>query len=124
MRAKLSRNDRINVDWIRSYCLSFPHATEDIQWGNDLLFRIGGKIFAGIDLNSCNLSFKCTPEEFAELIEKDGIVPAPYTARYHWVSVQEPGSLRKSQIEKLIKHSFEMVYSKLPKKAKVKLNKS
>jgi predicted DNA-binding protein (MmcQ/YjbR family) len=112
------QNSKINVDWIRSYCLSFPQSTEDIQWGNDLLFRIGGKIFAGIDLESFNLAFKCTPEEFAELIEIDGIIPAPYTARYHWVSIQKPGALRKSEIERLIKQSYEMVCSKLPKKSK------
>jgi predicted DNA-binding protein (MmcQ/YjbR family) len=113
---------KFDVDWIRSYCLSFPHATEDIQWVNDLLFRVGGKIFAGMDLNSLNLSFKCTPEEFGELIEIDGIIPAPYTARYHWVSIQRSGALRKSEIERLLKKSYEMVYSKLSKKAKDKLN--
>jgi predicted DNA-binding protein (MmcQ/YjbR family) len=124
MRAELSRNDTINIDWIRTYCLSFPNATEDIQWGNDLLFRIAGKIFAGIDLNSSNLSFKCTPETFAELVERDGIVPAPYTARYHWVSVQEPRSLRKSEIERLIRQSYDMVFAKLPQKAKARLKKA
>jgi len=123
MRAKLSRNSTINIDWIRSYCLSFPNATEDIQWGNDLLFRIAGKIFAGIDLNSSNLSFKCSPDEFSELIEKDGIIPAPYTARYQWVCVQELRTLRKSEIERLIRQSYEMVYDKLPQKIKAKLNK-
>ncbi len=53
----------------------------------------------------------------------DGIIPAPYTARYHWVSVQKSGGLRKSELENLIKHSYEMVYSKLPKKLKTKLAK-
>lgn len=117
------QNSKLSVDSIRAFCLSFPQSTEDIQWGNDLLFRIGGKIFAGIDLESLNLSFKCTPDEFAELIQVDGIVPAPYTARYHWVSVQKSGALRKSELQRLIKKSYEMVYYKLPKKVKDKLNK-
>jgi predicted DNA-binding protein (MmcQ/YjbR family) len=113
----------MDIDSIRDYCLSFPHATEDIQWGDDLLFRIAGKIFAGTGLNPASarrLSLKCTPEKFAELIERNGIVPAPYTARYHWVSV-ELDALEEPELKELIKHSYEMVLSKLPKKARLQL---
>jgi len=117
------RDSKFDIDWIRSYCLSFPNATEDIQWGNDLLFRIAGKIFTGIDLESKNLAFKCTPDEFSELIQIDGIIPAPYMARHHWISIRKAGVLRKSEIERLIKISYELVYSKLPKKVKTRLEK-
>jgi predicted DNA-binding protein (MmcQ/YjbR family) len=113
----------MNIDSIRNYCLSFPHATEDIQWGDDLLFRIGGKIFAGTGLSapSANrITFKCTPERFAELIEREGIIPAPYTARYHWVSV-EFDAMRDRELKDLIKQSYEMVLAKLPKKARKQL---
>ena len=113
----------MDIDSIRNYCLSFPHATEDIQWGDDLLFRIAGKIFAGTGLtppSAHRLTFKCTPEKFAELIEREGIIPAPYTARYHWVSV-ELGAMAERELKELIKHSYEMVLSKLPKKARLHL---
>lgn len=113
----------MDIDNIRAYCLSFPHATEDIQWGNDLLFRIGGKIFAGVGLDVDSpylLSFKCTPEKFAELIEREGIIPAPYTARYHWVAVRLD-ALEEPELKELIKHSYEMVLAKLPKKTKLQL---
>ena len=53
----------MDYDSIRTYCLSLKSAIEDIQWGNDLLFRIGGKIFAGMNLTPPHqLSFKCTPD--------------------------------------------------------------
>lgn len=113
----------MDLDSIRSYCLSFPHATEDIQWGDDLLFRIAGKIFAGTGLSapsSNRISLKCTPEKFAELIERKGIIPAPYTARYHWVSA-EFDALSDRELKALIKNSYEMVLSKLPKKARLQL---
>lgn len=113
----------MDIDSIRNYCLSFPHATEDIQWGNDLLFRIAGKIFAGTGLTppaANQLTFKCTPEKFAELIEREGISPAAYTARYHWVSA-EFDALGDGELKNLIKHSYEMVLSKLPKKARLQL---
>src|ERR1044072_1157219 len=80
----------MDIESLRAYCLSLPQATEDIQWGNDLLFRIGGKIFAGTSLEASpvRLSFKCTPEKFDELVELDGIIPAPYMARNKWVMLE------------------------------------
>ena len=108
----------MNIDDLRAYCLALPHATEDVQWGNDLLFRIGNKIFAGTGLDSTPLqiTLKCTPEKFAELIEIDGIVPAKYTARYHWVTVERTDALPRQELEGLLRQSYEMVFAKLPSK--------
>ncbi len=109
---------------IRDYCLSFPHATEDIQWEHDLLFRVGGKIFAVLVLEPSSpnrFSFKCTPEKFAELIEREGIVPAPYVSRYHWVALQRFEALEAGEIKELVRISYDLVLSKLPTKAKSKL---
>lgn len=112
----------MNLDSIRDYCLSLPHATEDIQWGNDLLFRISGKIFTGISLDPPHsLSFKCTPERFDELIELEGIIPAPYTARNKWVMLERLDALSEAEIKRLIKNSYEMIFSKLTKKAQAEL---
>jgi len=112
----------MDLDSVRSYCLSLPHATEDIQWGNDLLFRIAGKIFAGMSLDPPHsLSFKCTPEKFDELIELEGIIPAPYTARNKWVMLERLDALRDSEIKSLIANSYEMIFSKLTKKMQAAL---
>ena len=112
----------MDLDSVRSYCLSLPHATEDIQWGNDLLFRIAGKIFAGMSLDPPHsLSFKCTPEKFDELIELEGIIPAPYTARNKWVMLERLYALRDSEIKSLIANSYEMIFSKLTKKMQAAL---
>ena len=112
----------MDIDSIRNYCLSLLHATEDIQWGNDLLFRISGKIFAGMSLDPPHsLSFKCTPEKFDELIELEGIIPAPYTARNKWVMLERLDALNDSEIKRLIKNSYEMIFSKLTKKLQAEL---
>ena len=112
----------MNIDSIRSYCLSLPHATEDIQWGNDLLFRIAGKIFAGMSLDPPHsLSFKCTPEKFDELIEQEGIIPAPYVARNKWVMLERLDALSDRDIKSLIANSYEMIFSKLTKKTQAEL---
>jgi len=112
----------MNLDSIRNYCLSLPHATEDIQWGNDLLFRISGKIFAAMSLDPPHsLSFKCTPEKFDELIEFEGIIPAPYMARNKWVMLERLDALNDSEVKRLIKNSYEIIFSKLTKKLQAEL---
>ena len=114
----------MTLEKIREYCLSLPHVTEEVLWQKDLVFKVGGKMFTAIGLDAgpvSQFSFKCTPEEFAELTEIDGIIPAPYAARYHWVAVQKPGALKLSEIKRLIKDSYEMVKAKLPKKTLARL---
>jgi len=101
----------MNVDFIRQYCLSFSNATENLQWGEDLCFKVGGKIFAVLSLGSVppRLCFKCTPEKFAELCELEGIVPAPYVGRYKWVLLERLGVLPDGELEELIRQSYAMV---------------
>ena len=87
------------LDWMRTFCLSLPHATEDVQWEHNLLFRIAGKMFCIANLepgmSPTKIAFKCTPEKFTELVEVEGIIPAPYMARNHWVAMIEMDALRQ-----------------------------
>jgi predicted DNA-binding protein (MmcQ/YjbR family) len=104
----------MNVDTIRALCLSFPQATENLQWGDDLCFKIGGKIFAILGLDNPRLCFKCTPEIFAELIEREDIRPAPYVGRYKWVMLDRLDAVRGEELRELIGQSYEMVAAKAP----------
>jgi predicted DNA-binding protein (MmcQ/YjbR family) len=109
---------------VRAYCLSFPHATENVQWGNDLCFKIAGKMFAVMALEGpvkYAMSFKCTEERFNELIEKDGIDPAPYMARNKWVAIERFSVLRDQELKSLLKQSYDLVFAKLPKKTQAQL---
>lgn len=111
---------------VRSFCLSLPQVTEDIQWEKDLLFRIGNKMFTVLALDDSPghvMSFKCTPEVFAELTERPGIVPAPYVARYHWVALESFAALKTAELKSLVKDSYELVRAKLPAKVKAQLAK-
>jgi predicted DNA-binding protein (MmcQ/YjbR family) len=105
----------MTVEFIQRFCLSFPHATEDLQWGDALCFKIAGKLFAVMDLDSVpqRLSFKCDPEEFAELVEREGVAPAPYLGRYKWVAVEGLGVLPMSELKDLLRKSYEMVAAKI-----------
>ena len=116
----------MDAESIREFCLSLPHVDEKVQWGNDLLFRIGEKMFAVIALEPSHgvaLSFKCTPEKFAELVEQDGIIPAPYVARYHWVAFERFDALPERELKALIRNSYQLVLDKLPRKIKDGLGK-
>src|SRR5580692_5671695 len=106
----------MNCESIREFCLAFPRATEKLQWGDDLCFKIGGKIFAIIGLDNPRLCFKCAPESFAELIEREDIHPAPYVGRYKWVMLDRLDAVRWDELRELIRQSYEMVAAKAPKK--------
>ena len=105
----------MDVESIRSYCLSFPQATENLQWGDDLCFKIGGKIFLTLGLDNRCMCFKCVPEKFAELVEQEHIRPAPYVGRYKWVMLNRLDALRDDELQELIQQSFEMAAAKAPK---------
>jgi predicted DNA-binding protein (MmcQ/YjbR family) len=105
----------MNVDFIREYCLSFSQATEKLQWDDALCFKVGGKIFAILGLDRARLSLKCTPDRFAELIEREDVRPAPYVGRYKWVMLDRLDALPNGELEDLIRQSYEMVAGKVPK---------
>jgi predicted DNA-binding protein (MmcQ/YjbR family) len=105
----------MNVDAIREFCLGFSQATEDLQWGDNLCFKIGGKIFVILGLDDPRLCFKCAPERFAELIEREDIRPAPYVGRYKWVMLDRLDALPNDELEESIRQSYDMVAAKAPK---------
>jgi predicted DNA-binding protein (MmcQ/YjbR family) len=106
----------MNIDELRKLCLLFPGTTEQIQWGDDLLFKVGGKMFVVIPLEPARLwlTLKADPEEFAELTERPGIVPAPYLARAKWISIESPDTLPQTEVAALLRKSYELVAAKLP----------
>jgi predicted DNA-binding protein (MmcQ/YjbR family) len=113
----------MNIDFIRTHCMSLPHATEQVQWGDDLIFKIAGKMFAGVPLSPAKiaLSFKATPEEFAELIERPGIIPAPYSARNFWVALETHDAIPPAELKQRLTRSYELVFAKLPKRTQAEL---
>jgi predicted DNA-binding protein (MmcQ/YjbR family) len=107
----------MTLDTVRAICGALPEVTEDVKWGHDLCFCVRQKMFVVINLEPPHqLAFKCTPESFAELVERPGIIPAPYMARNMWVMEQELGeSLDRRELAALVKASYDLVVAKLPK---------
>lgn len=116
----------MRIEELRELCLSFPHSVEDVKWGKDLCFTVGGKMFciAEPENSEGTISFKCTPEKFAELTEREGIEPAPYVARYHWVAVYRNAAIDDDELEDLITRSYMLVFDKLPAAIRSELAKN
>ncbi len=112
------------IEWVRKQCLSLPHTTERVQWENNLVFKIGGKMYAVLALEPGDhwLSFKYHPEEFLELLERPGIRPAPYLARAHWVALEDEEALSRSELKEKLRQAYELVLTKLPKKTRAALS--
>lgn len=113
----------MNIDVVRRYCLSLPHTTEQVQWEDNLVFKVGGKMYAvaALEPGSHWLSFKCTPESFADLLERPGVIPAPYLARAHWVALESANALSRTEIQECLRLAYELVLAKLPRKAQAAL---
>lgn len=113
----------MEVEWIRQHCLSLSYTTEQIQWGSDLVFKVGGKMYAVAPTEPAPviLSFKCSDENFAELVDRPGIIPAPYLARAKWVALQNEAALSRTEIRRLLSESYELVMAKLPRSVRASL---
>lgn len=114
----------MNIDWVRDLCLSFPQVTEEEVWTDDLTFKVAGKMFAHSVLIPARvwLSFKASPESFAELTERPGIIPAPYLVRAQWVALETKDALPPDELAALLRQSYDMVVAKLPKKTQEALS--
>jgi predicted DNA-binding protein (MmcQ/YjbR family) len=102
---------------LEQLCMKFPGTTQDIKWGNDLCYLVGKKMYCVTGVNPpLTVLFKVLPEEFVELTDREGVVPAPYMARNHWVLVEIPGALSEKEWRHYIRQSYELVFSGLTKK--------
>jgi predicted DNA-binding protein (MmcQ/YjbR family) len=116
----------MDAERARAFLLTLPHAVETLQWGDNLVFwvgdkSIGGKMFALLNLSADAhgvISFAAGPEHFAELIEREGLRPAPYFARAHWVAASEWNALRPVEWQHELRNAHAIVSAKLPKRVR------
>jgi len=108
----------MNITFFRDYCLGKQGTSEYTPFDeNTLCFKVGGKIFAIIDIvdfESVNL--KCNPDRAVELREQfQGIQPGYHMNKKHWNTVLFDGSVSDKLILELIDHSYDLVFNSLPK---------
>ena len=116
----------MNIESLRKFLLSLPHVEETMQWGDNLVFwvgdkAIGGKMFALANLSRDSngvLSFAVGPERYHELLEIDGVFPAPYLARAFWVAIENYDVLPAAEFQKLLRNAHQLTIAKLPKRTR------
>ena len=101
-------------DPLVAFCRTLPGATEDVKWGADIIFSVGGKMFAGFPLGGGDpIGFKVDPLLFPSMVGKRGIVPAPYMAKHSWVHVTDRGLLPLVTLEEMLAESHRLVAAQL-----------
>ena len=118
----------MDAESLRTFLLSLPEVVETMQWGDNLVYwvgdkAIGGKMFALVSLTPDRgvMSFAAGPERFGELVEIDGVFPAPYFARAWWVAIERWNTLPTSELKDLLRHARSLTHDKLPPKTKAAL---
>jgi predicted DNA-binding protein (MmcQ/YjbR family) len=115
----------MRLDQLRKFALALRQTTVVKQWGECLVFKVAGKMFLIIALDGeliDGVVFKCTPEEFDELTEIEGIAQAPYCAKRMWVRVSDLDALSAKELQARVRHSYDLVVAKLPKKIQAALS--
>ena len=116
----------MDVERVRAFLLGLPHAVETMQWGDNLVFwvgdkAVGGKMFCLLNLDAGKhgvISYSAGPERYAELVEREGIVPAPYMARIYWVAVERWSLLRNVEWERELGAAHAITLAKMPKRTR------
>jgi predicted DNA-binding protein (MmcQ/YjbR family) len=129
----------MDAERLRAFLLTLPHVVETMQWGENLVFwtgdkAIGGKMFALINLDEPHqmggrdsetwarakphllISYSAGPTRYSELVETEGIVPAPYMARIHWVAVERWDVFTAAEWHRELGAAYDLTVAKLPKK--------
>ncbi|HET6512747.1 MAG TPA: MmcQ/YjbR family DNA-binding protein [Candidatus Kapabacteria bacterium] len=107
----------MTLDDIRAHCLALPGTTEDSPWEDHFAYKVGGKMYVITSAtNPVSMSIKCSEEDFNELIEREGIKPAPYLAKHKWVQLERANVVNARELKTLLTKSYEIIKSKLSKK--------
>jgi predicted DNA-binding protein (MmcQ/YjbR family) len=112
----------MDAERIRAHLLTLPHVAETMQWGANLVFwvgdkAIGGKMFALVNLDGDRkavISYAAGPERYSELLEIEGIIPAPYMARIYWVAAERWNIFRSTEWEQQLSAAHTLTSNKLP----------
>jgi predicted DNA-binding protein (MmcQ/YjbR family) len=112
----------MDIEQLRSFCLSKPGVEETLPFGPDVLvFKVMGKLFLLCPLDTEGLQFnvKCDPDLAVELREQyNCVTPGYHMNKKHWNTVMVDGSIHVKKLKEWIDHSYTLVANSLPAKLK------
>ena len=109
----------MNEQSLRKLTRGWPGVSAEIKWEDDLIFMVAGKMFCGLCVHGPEqgkFSFKVEAERFLELTDRPRFRPAPYMARAHWVTLDDPGIVPKAELQQFVRRAYELVFAKLTRK--------
>ena len=115
----------MNIDEIRSYCLSLTGATEDFPFDETtLVFKVGDKMFALIDLEDPSwINLKCDPELAITIREEySSVTPGYHMNKKHWNTIHLDGSFLAKLLIEWINNSYWLIRNSLTKAKRRKLD--
>jgi predicted DNA-binding protein (MmcQ/YjbR family) len=103
--------------------LALPGATMTIQWGDDHVYKVGGKMFAvlGGAVGASGFSLKASEVAFEVLVETGRATPAPYLARAQWLHFSDLAAQDAAEVADWLKTAHGLVAAKLTRKARAEI---
>jgi predicted DNA-binding protein (MmcQ/YjbR family) len=112
----------VDRDQLLELLTAMPGAVEDYPFGDEVaVFKVGGKMFALVSLEGPLgfMNLKCDPALALELRDRYAAVrPGYHTNKRHWNTVDLDGSLDDDELREMVEHSYDLVVSGLPKRAR------
>jgi len=115
----MGKTTGMTAQQLEAFCGYWPGVTRDIKWETNLVLSVGGKMFAMTPADGSDggqLWCKVADARFLELTDQPGIMPAPYLARAHWISITEPRRFARAELEGFIRDAYALVRATLTKK--------
>lgn len=117
----------MDIEQLRSYCLSKAAVEETLPFGPDVLvYKVGGKVFLLCPLDTETLQFnvKCDPDMALELREQyASVIPGYHMNKKHWNTILADSTIPGKKIKEWIDHSYDLVVDSLPKKTREAIKK-
>lgn len=110
--------------FVRKHIEGLPGTTLSIQWGDDHVYKVGGKMFTVMrppEARQQSISFKAGEDSFAILTTLEGIIPAPYLARAKWVYLDRLSRLPLAELKAYLSRAHTLVAAGLTRKVRAEL---
>lgn len=101
--------------------LALPGVTMTVQWGDDRVYKVGGKMFAVYGPSDDSFSFKASDIAFEVLTETGRGEPAPYLAKAKWVRILSLKDQDRAEVADWLTSAHGLIAAKLTKKLRAEI---
>lgn len=112
--------DPVDLETLLDRCGALPSAELTYPFGDDTaVFKIGGKIFAIVDLagETGGITLKAEPDRVVALVrEQPAVGPGYHMSKRHWVTVTLGQPIDPGLLDDLVEDSYDLVVASLPKR--------